>query len=286
MTDYKQMNWIASFPKSGNTWVRALFNAYVLNRVDINEMVATVTDDREALHYPGDQSDPHTYPVQIQQLCRPMACLRMVRVYLKDRLPGLPLLVKTHHPLMSANGIEMIPEALTRSVIYIARDPRDVLPSFAKHMGYDLDTAVEKMTDRYNTLKPAPSRMAEFISSWGDNVRSYLDSRSHRVAFFKYEDLRERPTDTFAQMLDHVGMEVDEARVQRAVALTDLAELQKQEKEQGFVESSPHAKDQFFGQGLVGGWRDKIKPAHAFKIEKRFGSLMKRLGYIERRRAA
>lgn len=282
---YKQINWIASYPKSGNTWVRLLMDAYLMGSMDINEILCTLQDDPSNIHQPSTGDDIAKMPIDIQQLARPMAMLRVVLAYNKES-SKVPLLIKTHAPHVLANGIELLPQALTKAVVYLVRDPRDVLLSFSKHMGETVDEGIESLSDRYRSLKSQETRVADFLGTWQAHVLSYYNADTHNVKCFRYEDLRSDTSGTFAGILRHLGIEPDMDRVRKSVELTELSKLRKKEQEAGFVESSPKAKDQFFGQGLVGGWRGQLTPGQAYRVEKRFGLLMKRLGYIEKRRAA
>ena len=286
MSDYHDIVWLASYPKSGNTWVRAFLEAYYLDDLDLNELLVTTSDDMALMHQVGDGGkDIKDEDIQIQNLMRPAAMLRIVRLA-RMANTGFPLFIKTHRPHLINNGIETFPEALNKAVIHLVRDPRDVLPSYTKHMGCDLDTGVQWMTDKYRHLAGNAVRIGELISSWKDHTSSFLNADTHNVMTFQYEDLRADPVGQFSKMLSHAGVDPDMARVRHAVDRCDLARLRRLEKEKGFKESSPHAKDQFFGSGLVGGWKDKIAPRHAVALEKHAGRVMKRLGYTHKSKAA
>lgn len=282
--DYKQIVWLASYPKSGNTWVRLFLDAYFFGDIDINEILTSVADDRAGLYALGDGSKTEDMPIDIQQLTRPMAMLRLVKqAQMTNR--GIPLYVKTHTANMIANGVELIPAALTKGVVYIVRDPRDVLPSFAKHMGASMDDAVEWMNDKYRSLASRPGNVADFLSSWHGNVSSFLNDDVRPVKLIRYEDLREDPVKYFTEILEFSGVTPDPFKVRDAVKKVELSRVKKIEAEEGFKESSPHAKNQFFGEGKVGGWEDKLTPKQKFRIEKDFGRVMKRLGYLKQRAA-
>jgi hypothetical protein len=280
--DYNQIIWIASYPKSGNTWVRMFLEAYYTAELDINEMVCSVADDTVYRHQIGDGSDPRKYPVGIQQLTRPMALVRMVRAYDEHKLPGLPLFVKTHNAHMITNGIEQLPEELTKATIHIVRDPRDVLPSFSKHMGCDHDQGLEYMKDKFRVLFGEEAmKMADFISDWATHTKSFLNADTHNVKTFRYEDMRENPVDNFCDMLAHAGVEPDRKRVRQALKMVDIKNIQEKEKKDGFKESSPKNKDGFFSGGGKVGWKDKISIKHAKQLEKAFSTTMKRLNYVD-----
>ena len=181
--DYRKIIWIASYPKSGNTWVRCFLDAYFLGELDINELLCSIADDRADKQQIGDGSDIVKLPVDIQHLTKPMGMLRIVRKYVQDG-EKIPLFVKTHTANLLANGIELLPECLTKATIHIIRDPRDVLPSFANHMGCDIDQGIEWMQDKYRTLTGDGTRIADLISSWDYNANSFLNTETHNVKTF------------------------------------------------------------------------------------------------------
>jgi len=280
-SQYRKIVWLASYPKSGNTWTRLFLDAYFLGDIDINEIVVSVPDDLASMYQLGDGSDIAKSPIDIQQLMRPAALLRLVKTYNETR-NNTPLFVKTHQAHMIANGIELLPEPLTKATICIVRNPIDVLPSFAKHMGLSIDEAIESMNDKYRCLAATDKRMSEFTSSWDAFNLSYLNADTHNVKYFLYEDMLQNPVDQFAKMLRHAGIEPDIERVKKAVELVDLSRLREREKKEGFRESSPNAKNQFFGCGGSGN-RNKLTSTQRYKIEKLFSRVMKRLGYIKKK---
>lgn len=283
--DYRQIVWLASYPKSGNTWLRLFLDAYLLGDVDINEILCTVTDDRADRVPMIDGSSIANLPVDIQHLARPMGLINLVRAYNQHGNKEVPLLVKTHTSHMVANGVELLPMSLTKAVVYIVRDPRDVVISFAKHMGVEIDVAIDYMCDKYRTLTSSNDRMADFLSSWDGHVNSFLNADTHNVAVFTYEGMRETPVATFSDILHHMGIPVDQKKVERALEAVEINKLREREKKEGFRESSPHAKDQFFGPGKVGNWDGVLTDTQRYRIERKFSRVMKRLGYDKARAA-
>ena len=213
--EYKQIVWLASYPKSGNTWVRLFMDAYFMGEVNINEIVSSIGDDIALRHSIGDDSRVQDLPIQIQQLTRPMSLLRLVHNYVKSRI-NIPLLVKTHASHAVTNGIEQLPECLTKATVFLVRDPRDVLPSYANHMGAEsLDEALVWMDEQYRALKATETKMMDFISSWGFHTKSFLNADTHNVMVVKYEDLRRDPLTCFGNILLHAGVDPDIKRIER-----------------------------------------------------------------------
>ncbi len=283
--DYKQINWLASYPKSGNTWVRCFLEAYFTGQININQLNISVQDDVAPAYDTGSGRDITKMPIDIQHLARPMALLRLVETYKREGLK-IPLFIKSHAPNVTCNSIELLPQSLTKSTIYIVRDPRDVLPSFAKHMGTELDIAMEWMNDKYRQLNPSEARVSDYIGDWASHVNSYLISQYHNTLIIKYELMRQNPMKEFQKILTHLGIDPVPKRVKEALELVELDKLRQKEQKEGFIESSPHAKDQFFGKGEVGAYRDKLTPKQIHFIERKFGPIMKKMGYLGNRRKA
>lgn len=284
--DLRNIVWLASFPKSGNTWVRMLFDAYILGQEpDINKMVTSVSDDHAGRYQLGDGTNVLDLPIEYQLLARPMAMLRLSRAFAGNNPdPRFPLICKTHCANMSASGVELMPHQLTKATIHLIRDPRDVVSSFAKHMGLGIDDAIEAMTKpNLVSFGKEQGKSFDIICSWRRNVESWVADDLHNTRTWRYEDLRAYPEEMFSKMLEHIGCPVDKERVAKAVELTTLDRLRKQEREKGFVEASEHQKDdtnRFFGKGAVGGWKTKLTEIQVRKIERSFGKLMARYGYI------
>ena len=274
MTDFRQIVWLASYPKSGNTWVRLFLDAYFLGDLDINEIVCSVGDDGIQRYNVGDGSPIHAWPVDIQQLARPMAMLRTVTSYLTMPDPKPPLFVKTHQANVIANGVELLPEALTKAMVYLVRDPCDVMPSFANHIGVDHADATEKMQNKYQLLAAAEYRVADYLSSWDAHVEAAMTAKHHNTFIVRYEDLRADPVTWFTRILEHSGVDPDPERVRAAAELTELSKLRKREQDEGFKEGSEKAKEQFFNTGQVG---KKINPMHRARLERAFRKTLNKL---------
>lgn len=266
----KEMAWLASYPKSGNTWVRLLMSAYLTGRCDINAIMCSTND---TYHYPYQAVVPKQFDEMENWEWAACACAAALHVPLAIR--ERPLLIKTHHANLQPFGYTVIPHLMCEKAVYLIRDPRDVAISYAKHIGSSIDDAISSMGDD-TTLLVKDGVPPQFICSWSQHVNSWLNHRSIEVMGVRYEDLIEHPVEVFAGILQFLEENPNKQRVEQAVELTNLENLRKQEEKHGFGEASRKAK--FFGQG-GSTWKTILSNTQINRIAKDHGEMMNALGY-------
>jgi aryl sulfotransferase len=273
------MVWIASYPKSGNTWVRSFLSACQGEEgaFDLNALAVPITANRSLIDdllgistadlSPGEVRAllPHAFEAWLQcSFLRPLA--------------------KTHdaYALVGA-GQAMYPADLTRAVLHVVRDPRDVAVSLAHHHGIGLDAAIVRLNDAGAWLAAEgvgrTDQIAQFVSDWSGHARSWIESPLPRLTL-RYEDLLADPRAGFARLLEFAGLRVAPQRFDQALRETSFANLQAREKSAGFVERRANATAPFFRQGRAGGWRETLSPAQVAAIESAHGAMMARFGYL------
>ena len=173
--------WLASYPKSGNTWVRALLAALGDGAVDINRtMSATIASARTPLERLTGLVSSELLPEEVMRL-RPL-----VDADLNARLPeGRSGLWhrKIHDGLFTGlDGAPIVSPAATRAAIYVVRDPRDVAVSYAHHLGVCVADAVQAMGDRAWRMgggRHSPSRhFSQHLGTWSEHVEGWLDHQA------------------------------------------------------------------------------------------------------------
>lgn len=275
----EQLHWLASYPKSGNTWVRCLLQAYFTGHLDINQLHVTRND----LHYPAYQ----LVCAQALQKMTPGAVVYYRYAALMNMVieaGGRPLILKTHHMRESVNGVELIPDMLTGAAIYLIRDPRDVAVSLADHMGKSLDEAIDLMSRDDYILQRQGSGLVHFVGSWSKHVRTWQRPGLTPLVV-RYEDLLTDPVHELACILLHLRIERDEGRMCEAVNMADIARVQTQESASGFGERSEH-QQQFFRRGTSGHWQDVLTGEQVHRIERDHGAMMRKYGYLDEDRRA
>lgn len=284
--------WLASYPKSGNTWFRLLManiNAgskepVAINRVDSTDSIASgrARFDNETLVESGlldhDAVD-RLRPALYAHLARPNAPIDAF-----DPESSYPVrFVKTHdgYTRLPGGAPMMGGAAAAAGAILIVRDPRDVACSFANHLRCDTDFAIQRMGDPDFNLCDLPTmqtnQLRQRLLGWSGFVASWLDQTDIPVHLLRYEDMHARPVETVRAALDFVGWPVDTATIATAVANAAMPELQRQEAENGFAEA-PN-KVRFFRKGVTGGWRDELTDDQVHRIEQDHLSMMRHMGY-------
>ncbi|MFU8777386.1 MAG: sulfotransferase domain-containing protein [Roseovarius sp.] len=270
--------WLASYPKSGNTWTRVFLANYLLNTqkpLHINEVRRVGSGDSMAAAY-------HTVAGRKLDLSRVAHTLQFRHKVLRGIVNNNAdiNLVKTHNARVTAYEVELIPEMFTRASIYIMRNPLDMVLSYARHYDMSHADAVERITHPENANLPTDTSVADFLGTWEAHVRSWVKYAPWPQLVLRYEDLLDDPETQFSKVLDLIGVPVDKERLQRAIRFSSFDVLSKQEEESGFIEK-PKESEKFFGKGQKDQWKTDLDPALADIIRDKLGATMKRYGYLE-----
>ena len=270
--------WLASFPKSGNTWLRAFLANYLADTpspVDINTLPDFAFGDMRSEPYARLAGVPVS-SLSWEQINR----LRpQVHRHLAGPGPGLTF-VKTHTVLTSIAGVPTITPEATFGAIYVVRNPLDVAVSFADHYGLTLDEGVKAVCFRALQIEPKEGHILQPIADWTTHVESWLRAPGLYRLTLRYEDMTASPQKTFAQVPDFLRLPRDRERLKRAIRQSSFRVLAEQERRSGFVERSRNA-DSFFRRGTVGGYRQELTAAHIDTIVGYHRAMMMELGYLD-----
>ena len=274
----KSIVWMASYPKSGNTWTRIFLANYMANApkpIPINNAHRIAIGDAIAKTYSMVAGRPiDTQDIDLTLQMRP----RVLRGIVSNNADIN--LVKTHNARIVAHGIPLIPDELTRSAMYIMRNPLDMVLSYARHYGISQADACHAVSHPDNVNMPTESMVVQFIGSWSDHVRSWTGKSAYPVLVLRYEDLLADPHTHFAKVIEHVGLPVEPERLDRAIRFASFKELSAQEKTQGFVEKSQES-DAFFAKGTSDQWKTDLKPRLVKQMKHAHRKVMKQFGYLE-----
>jgi len=272
MNSLQRIIWLASYPKSGNTWTRSFLANFFQPQgraLDINSLRLFTTADVRQDFFDRAAGRPfRAQGIEDWLRMRPRA-LQLIAA----SKPGHHF-VKTHCQICKIQGVDLIPPQVTAAAVYILRNPFDVAPSLARHLAIDLDTAVARLVDR-TTIHMSPTGLFEIIGRWDDHVRSWTTAPGLPIHVMRYEDMLADPASAFRRLFSFLKLPADAARMDRAMELTSFEAMQKQEREQGFLER-PEGMQQFFHSGTSGGWRGKLSPAQVGRIRREFRVTLKK----------
>jgi hypothetical protein len=270
--------WLASYPKSGTTWLRAFLHnclrpseaPYEINRLT-DFCAGEALPDLYQRHAPRPAN---AYSIAEIQRLRPR-----VHRDLTELSPET-VFVKTHNALMTVGGIPLVTPEVTAGAIYVVRDPRDIAVSLSHHMGRTIDATVAFMADPDAATGGDARQIYEHVSSWSRHVETWTRKPSPYLHVVRYEDLHAAPAASFEGVLGFLGLDLDPALVARAIRFSAFETLRGQERAGGFAERPPQADAPFFRAGQAGGWRDVLSGDQAERIERDHGAAMARWGYF------
>jgi len=273
--------WLASFPKSGNTWFRIFLANLAAGRdkpADINDLderggIASSRHEFEAATLLDSGLLPHS---DIDRL-RPRIYERIAADTKAQRW------IKVHDAYTLTDGGEpMLGLGAARAAIYVVRDPRDVAVSLAHHNTTTIDEAIELMNQPDSALcrgrRGQPPQLRQKLLGWSGHAASWLEQTDVRVHLMRYEDMRADPHRAFGAALAFADRAASDEDIARAIRHADFAELQRQERERGFTERLSRSSP-FFRAGEVGGWRGELTRDQVATLERAHMPMMGRLGY-------
>ncbi len=272
--------WIASYPKSGNTWLRALFSHYLVadkSEFDINHLLGEMIADSR------DYFDDLIGLPSAQMSMRHIQDLTPIYHELLAKEFGPDRLVKTHQMCRkTSKGQPFFSKASTKAAIYLVRNPLDAAISYAAFINKPID----EMIDLFNKPEAVVSRTSDHIThampyklgNWSGHVKSWQDQTEIPVLIMRYEDLLADTISGFRKILEFTGFEVDNKKLEQAVTACRFSALAKKEEKSGFVEMKNVGR--FFRKGVVGDGKKSLTREQIAKIIDSHSEVMQDFGYL------
>jgi len=280
--------WIASYPKSGNTFLRALISTYFFTN-DGNYEQSLLKNIKE---YPREyfkfRPNNSIYKEAMQWKEKQLDINRSCKKF---------IFLKTHLAHCKVNDIyqTLVPN-FSKCIIYIYRDPRNVLLSVKDFFNYDIESAKKTILDNKSILrfknKDGLEKNYAPILDWASNYNSYKNNKNKiPTLFIKYEDLIKDTSDEFLKILEflknnNMSFEINKAKISKTVNSTTFNKLKNLEKKEGFIETIENGNGKgkpFFFKGGSRDYKKQLSSANSNEIFQKFYNVMKELGYINRR---
>ena len=274
----RKLVWLASYPKSGNTWLRIFLANYLLD----NAMGGMHVFDKMKQLNLNDSSRK-----QIEELAeRPLDELELGEVFKAREAYLLRLadqekstLIKTHQANAKFLGSAIIPPELTLCAIYVVRNPLDIVSSFADFMGMTVDDAAVRLNRNGYSMTLTERQTPQFLGTWSMHVRSWFASSDFPVQVLRYEDMLENPEQNFGSVIEAIRAPYDKNRLIRAIEASSFDKLVEQEDKAGFQERSEY-QQRFFRSGKKDTWQERLPGPIVDKIREDHGEVMKFLKYL------
>ena len=278
--------WLASYPKSGNTWVRAI--------------ISSILYSKDGKHNFSQLDFIDQYPVKkyFKNLINDFYNLDEIK---KNWITSQNLInadgkirfLKTHHIYCEFGKNTFTNFSNTLGVIYIVRDPRNLLSSIKDHWSFkDFESTKSRMFDieASTGMDPKPDKDYSFpvlISSW-NNHYNYWKKVKKNYLLIKYEDLLKNTENEIIKIIRYlekfIKFQVSDQKIKNILETTSFSYLKKMEDKGLFKESNIDDKTgklkKFFNQGPNNKWENYIKKEIINDVEKKFYNEMKELGYI------
>lgn len=271
--------WLASFPKSGNTWVR-LFMATYLSDGQRTDLTLTEEYSRSE-SWLGDYALLTGKPVEAVTPEDIDAHRLAVQEHLSNTFRWR--VVKTHNARLDRELRPLISSRCTRAAVYVVRNPLDIVDSLADHANTTLDEVIRLMNRPSHILQATREHAAQHLGTWSHHVRSWIENGDEfPLLVLRYEDLHADPVGHFTRLIKFLEWDYDAERLRRAVELTSFRLVRAAEDARGFGETSPIARSRrFFRHGRAGRFREVLSAAQIAQIIRDHGATMKMVRYAE-----
>lgn len=277
----KNMIWLASYPKSGNTWFRVFLTNLLFESdspANINDLAETsISSSRKIFdEYTGLSSSDLTFE-EIDHL-RP-------DVYRMQSMESDELLFKKVHDkyYFVDQGQALFPQEISRGVVYFVRNPLDVLVSFAYHSAKPVSKMISALNnsnyafcDKNDKLQ---NQLRQILGSWSDHVKSWTEQNDIPLHVMRYEDMHNNTFSIFKEAVLFMGIEKTDDQIKAAIEKSDFKILSDQEKKEGFKEKMIKSKS-FFRKGKIGDWRNHLDEKMMNEIIENHKQVMMKFGYL------
>ena len=275
--------WIASYPKSGNTYIRSFLSAYYYtnNGQFEFELLKFIEQFPDAQFFNGfinskDEASKNWLSIQ-----KKLISSKKVKF------------LKTHSAYGSYNNNPFTNSEVTLGSIYVVRDPRNVVSSLMNHFSLDEDGAFEMLCDQNRGIKSEDNNYAtySFLSTWSNHLKSWSNIKSFKTFLIKYEDLENNSEKVLSDLIKFTNnllknnQGIDYQKFNKAIETTSFEKLKTKEIKEGFLEAilSKEKKQRipFFNKGFDNDWKKILNKNTVKKIEDKFGKEMKNIGYLK-----
>lgn len=272
--------WLASYPKSGNTWFRAFITALFNDGdIDINGLKTDgIFSSRKLFNESTYLDSTLLYDSEIKALQSD------IFTHLARKAEQEHLFIKIHDAyILKEDSSPLVPTEGTHCAIYFIRNPLDIAASLANHKDSSIDEAIELMNDtngafskQHNNLNTG-IQVRQLLLDWSGHVQSWTNDLPYPVLVLQYEDMLADTFNTFNKALKFIGIDASQEQIERAVKASSFDQLMQKEQKSGFAEKSKN--NVFFRKGIAGGWRNELSEQQIESIITHHKKMMSKYNY-------
>ena len=275
--------WLASYPKSGNTLLRSLVGSYFYSKEGFFNF-----DLLKNFNYFPSQSFFKNLEININDDYEVIKnYINAQQQFLKDKKKIF--FFKTHSSFLSVNDHNFTNLQNSLGAIYIVRDPRNVVVSYANHFQMNIDDATNALLGDSGVYENN-TKMKTLCGKWNFNYYSWKNFTSQKLLLIKYEDMINDKKGTlnkilvFLNKLVKIKFQINQTKIENIISSTSFEKMQKLEKKKNFLEASKDKKKgkaiPFFYLGDEKKSQNLLDIKNKNKIEKAFRNEMEELGYL------
>ena len=277
--------WLASYPKSGNTWVRSMITSLLYSE-DGNfdfRLIGKIDQFPEKKYFKDLIKDFNDF----QEIYK-----NWIVAQDKINLDRKVKILKTHQGKFTISINNFTNSENTLGVIYIVRDPRTLVKSISNHYTLSAEDAFNflihpRLMGDGKSFKEKEDGLYNILGKWDEHYRSWTTNKNN-LLLIKYEDLIKNTEVELKKIIEflqkYLTFEFDEKKIKNILKTTSFESLKNMEKLGKFKEQSENKIDgkkvEFFNLGPKNIWQENLKKEIVLKIERNFYSAMKELNYL------
>ncbi len=274
--------WVASYPKSGNTYIRSFLSAYYFSKKGKFEFDQLLN----ILQFPSIKFSKNDY-FNFNDAAKNWIN-NQNNFFRKEDFRFL----KTHNTLNNFEGEKFTTKNETIGAIYIVRDPRNIISSMSNHYSFSFEESYNKLMDKNASLNEksvnGDCSNFTFLGSWADHYKAWRDNYEFDVLFIRYEDLQNNKYEIFEKIVNFINnlkgdnTKFDKVKFENSINSTNFVNLKNKELNEKFDESV-YSKDgkkiRFFNLGFKNKWQKFLPKDMIEKINKNLEKELLELNY-------
>ena len=277
--------WLASYPKSGNTWLRSLLASYYFSKDgSFDFKLLDNIDQFPSTQFFRDKKDTFSAPEDTSNLW----LSEQEKINQDNKIRFL----KTHNALCKINSNSFTNEKNTLAGIYIIRDPRNIVTSLANHYQVDVNKAFDFMKDEKKALiEKVNERYLGFVPilSWALHQESWIKCTKFPILTIRYEDLQLETFQTFIKVIKFINkfsnLEnlINETKAKKSIISCEFEKLKKLENKNGFseamVDKKTKKKISFFNLGRENDYKRLLQTNLIDEMSSLYNQQIKKFNY-------